>query len=603
MNYFRLSRIGLYIAVLIILPFILIHGQEPKAIRSSEITINGLDLPQIMERIATSSAGNAGTNKDYAKYPTIIWLIDNTTYLKNQKCADLLTTAISKGFSKNQSFNMSVVKYASKPEITLENGTLKDMPRGIESVFKSIDDDCKDPCSTIRFCVDKFKKNQTKKHIVLFTIQNNDIESDLEDTLKLLNENNFTLNIISGGAIMSNSNTDAYGKQPENTTIYRAESAEIELDFKNPHLNWWYPKGIPSEGVKSSDQYYRHKYPFYTTFVFSGYGIYGLSRLAAYSNGKYYLYYLPSNAKSSSFCELHLCSLCEDKKNHSGGTGCNTNYNKFLPAMAPVLLSRDDYSAKYGSDPMYLLLTEIKEKSGGCWLPTGLNTIFDGNGGLSNGHTYQIDRSLQTMDEMIKKLADTMAENSSKGDVRFQAHCTVEMANLYIEKFNLIQFKYYVESNLVNTVKNKSNKQDWGIAYLVPIFECFCHIEESADITYQQKKAGDYAKASELKPKIKKAVNILAQRNKIESFAGAKGEEDLANAFEAVAKVIMNYKGTPWELVARRLPFIVGFRIEFGVGGDQRTNLKPGEPPPPAPNQTPGLTPTQTGPRPTESGH
>ena len=596
-----MKHIILFIAIIsILLSFTPISGQEVKTLRSSDMTINGLDLNQIMEKISMSLS--ITTSKDYAENPTVIFLVDNTSRLKSQKCPELLTAAITKGFAKYPSIKMAVVRYSNNPEIVVENTTPKDIAKGINSVFNSLDDNPKDPCAAIRFCVEKFKKYQSRKYIILFSIQNNDIESDLENTLILLNDNKFTLNVISGGAIMSNPNTDAYGKQPENTAIYRPESAEIELDFKNPHLDWWYPKGISSEGVKSSDEYFRYKYPFYNTFVFSGFGVYGLSRLAAYSGGKYYLYYPPSNTKSSSFCELHLCGICEDKKNHTGGAGCNTNYNKFLPAMAPVLLSREEYSSKYGSDPMSQLLSEIKAKSGGCWLPTGLNTIFDENGNLTNGYTYQVERAFKTMDEMIKKLSGAIAENNSNSDLRFKAHCAVAMANLYIERFNLNQFKYFVEINLANTVKDKSNKQSWNAAYLVPVFECCCHIEESAGITYPQKSKEDYVKASEIKPKIANAVKALIQKKKIDLYGGANGEEDLSRALEEAAKVITQYKNTPWELVARRLPWIAKFRIEFGAAGTQTTKLKPGEPPPPAPNQTPGLTPTQTGPTATETG-
>lgn len=582
------------------------ESDNNKVIRSSDITVHGLELNEIVERISHNISSDISTSN--GKYTAIerpsliIWLVDNSSFLKKSKCPGILSSAINNSFSKIQGFKTSVVSFAKKSKVLCDStDNLKDAVKGIESVFNSTDNNPKDPLEAIRLCVNTFKTYPHKKYLILFTIHNNDLESDLEETLSLLKENKTTLIVISGGAILSDPNDEVYGKNQPDSKVSRIDSAELELDFKNPHLDWWYPKGISEKGGTSGDHYYLHKYPYYNSAVLSGYGVYGLSRLAAYSGGKYYIYYPPTNSKSSSFCELHYCIWCDSKskKGHSGGSGCSTSYNKFLPGMAPILISRQNYTNKYLLDPMYQLLLQLTTKSGGAWISSGFKSIFDDNGKLLEGYLEQIDKQSKAMDELIKTSEDILAKKGKEGDLRFEAHCAVALANLYIERFDLNQFKYFIEKL---NVKNLDKIKDWKMCYLTPIFECLCHLEELLNASNQQKQ--DDKCVIDLKTITDQAIKAFIQKNKIEFYGGKAGEEELSRALLAVAKTIIRYKNTPWELVARRLPIIIKLKVDYWQPDKSAAQQKSAEPPPPIrPEQPlePGQTPSS--PKASETGN
>ncbi|MBI4833969.1 MAG: VWA domain-containing protein [Planctomycetes bacterium] len=601
--------IGLFFAALIIGFLNAQDGDSEKIIRSSDITIFGLDLNGITDDIVRTAGVYKPASKEKDGYvakdpkdtPLIAWLVDNTSYMKTSKCPDLLSAAIAKSFDKCKGYQMSVIKYAKKAVMVCDpTDNIKNVASGINSVFQSVDDGYKDSCAAIRESVELLKKYpNNKKHLVIFTVQNNDLESNLEDTLVLLNENKIKLLVIGGGTILCDPNKDPYGEVPEGSKVYRADSAEIELSFINPHLEWWYPKGNDKK-LSSGDEYYLHNYPYYNTYVFSGYGVYGLSRLAAYSGGKYYMFSPPgSGAPGATFCEMHYCKFCDskNKKNHSGDNGCVAPFDKFLPVFAPLLISREDFNYKYSRDPVYSLLQKICAKSG-AWLAID-KSIFDDDGTISSGYLMMADKELERVNEFIKDMEETLAEKAKDSPKRFVAHAEAVLANLYIERFGLNQ-----QRNFIMKLKPKDLEPTGGNTncYSTVIFECLCHIEELAGITYDKNNKDGYVDAKgSLPDKIMGAVKLMAQKDRITIYGGKEGEDELAKTLNVVIRTIGRYKNTPWELIVRRLPVLARIRIDFSaVGGGMGV---PGVTPPPSsgkkptPSQTPG-----TGPRGSQTG-
>jgi hypothetical protein len=589
-------------------------GDVEKIIRSSDITVHGLDLNGIMDEIVKDTFAKIPEPKNKEGYleqdiPLVCWLVDNTSFLK-RKGFSALAASISKAFQKQKVFKMSVVKFAAKPEITCElTDSLGDVVnKGISSAFNRTDDSCKDYCAAIRFCVNSIKGGSNKKkYIIVFTAENNELESDLEGTLKLLNENNITLVAISGGSILSNPDTEPYGEIPPESRVYRADSPELELEFYNPYLERWYPGGVDGGGnVSPNAVFYTENYPYYNTNVFSGYGVYGLSRLAAYTGGKYYMY-SPGGDKGTSFCELHYCAWCgSNKKEHSAGDGCSSPYDKFLPVMAPVLLSRDDFKYRYGGDPLFKILNKSVGKKD-SWMSANLPPFFDSDGNLTSFYHDQVEKGYSALNELIKTIEDTLAEKGNEGNIRFRNHLEVSLANLYMERFGLSQQKYFIEKM---DIKSMGKTTSWKTAYMFPSFECLCHLEEMTGLSYSKETDDNYADANiEVKSKITASIDAFIKKYKMEIYGGDKGKDELVESLIAAVKAMNKHKNTPWESVVRRLPILVRLKIYYGQPPlanmvepphdlskpvpENKTPKTPAKPPKssPKPGQTPGKGP------------
>ncbi len=604
---------ALFIFICLAVPFLVISflnaqdGEAEKIIRSSDITIFGMDLNGITDDIVRTAGVYKSASKEKDGYvakdpkdtPLIAYLVDNTGYMKTSKCPDLLSAAISKSFDKCKGYQLAIIKYAKKTALVCEpTDNIKNITEGINSVFQAIDDSYKDPCAAIRESVEFLKKYpNNKKYLVVFTVQNNDLESELEETLKLLNDNKITLLVVSGGTILSDPNKDPSGEAPQGSKVYRADSAEIEISFNNPHLEWWYPVGNDKK-LATGDEYYRHNYPYYNAFVFSGYGVYGLSRLAAYTGGKYYMYSPPGDS-GKTFCEMHYCKFCDgkNKKSHSGDSGCGALYDKFIPVFAPLLISRDDFNYKYAQDPIYSLVQKICAK-GGFWMTID-KSVFNDDGSISSGYLMLADKELERVNEFIKTMEETLAEKGKESPKRFVAHAEAVLANLYAERFGLNQ-----QRNFIMKLKPKDLEPTGGNTnyYSTVIFECLCHIEELAGIIYDKKNEDGYVDAKGgLPDKINNAVKLMVQKDRMTIYGGKEGEEELARALNMAIRTIGRYKNTPWELVVRRLPIIAKIRIDFSAIGGGMGVLGVTPPPAsgkkPAPSQTPGKGPRagQTG--------
>lgn len=533
--------------------------KKEELMRSSEITVPGLDLNQITERIATARLGTVP--KDCKEPPLLIWLIDNTSYIETLRCHELLAQAISKELSKYKLFQIALVKFGTKTEVILNpTDKLNAINRAISDIFQKTDNVYKDYCEAIRFCTTSFRDYPGKKHLIIFTLQNNCIDCKLEETLESL-KGNMTLDVISGG------------------TVFQFTSPEFrpeKLDYQTQTISYESPEAEFNRGYRAGTFNSYSPY-FYNNYVSSGYGYYGLSRLAAYSGGKYYLYSPPTNAKSKSFCELHYCAWCgmwgttPTKTKKKQPHDCSTPYTKLIPAFAPMLVSRKYYPELYKNDPFY----KFRHNQKSTFLVRDVKTVFKDGDKVSPEVFKQIENEIQNYTDDIQKTEQLIDQVKDKCDFRFRANAMVLLAEFYIERFNLYQYKSYLEQ------VEKPNQPNYASGYIHAMVECLCHMELSA----KDKDKNNYVNTT-LRSDIDKIVKEMLGNSRMKVYGNTKVEEELTAALMGVAKTIIEYKNTPWELVARRIPLAMSFYIQ------PTTNYNP-----PPTKQPPLQTPeTTTGP-------
>lgn len=563
---------------------------EEPLLKASDVTVSGLDLPTIMKQLASATA-----LKKTQDPPLIVWLIDNTSFVVQTRCLEALAQCLMGTFGKSGKYRFAVVRFGQKSEVVLKpTKSAGDAARAIQTLGLKPEDTYKDYCAAVRFCAEQFKEGLEKKHIILFTLQNNDIESaddmqsDLEPTLALLKENQITLHAISGGSILSDPNGHRIGP---NGSWYAGDSGDRELVKPHSHFQ------------STMVQHYG-----YNTCVPSGWGYYGLSRLAAYTEGKYYLFAPPM--EFTSYCAAHGCQPCD--KDHLKGMGCLTAYAKLSAALAPLLTSRADVLERSKADPVYRLLQDHQ-----AWwnqgrqdgrpvvasphLPFDLKTIFSDGPKVSPKVLEILDKKIATCDEMIATLSEGLKrEAPNVKQARFVAHVESLLAWLSVERYNLRQYRHYL-NGLQRPV-------DWETATIAVRQECLCHF--GAYVVYRRE-----GTKTDVAKEIQGLVVAAIQKRQVEVYGEAQGTAELTDLLTGVADLLGKNRMTPWELVIRRIPIVVQFQIVVPPKPGPSTpvprptqptparpnDLETQRPPPaglPIPTQLPPTTPPAGGPPP-----
>lgn len=293
--------------------------------------------------------------------------------------------------------------------------------------------------AAVRHLVKDLKGEQGERKILLVTLENGDAEDDVERTVLALERSGTRLSVICREAFVS----DSYWilkppRGPPGTTFTGSEAAFVEVPW-GLRFQW----GIPNNGV------------------LSGYAMYGLTRLAAATDGRVYLYYPPSGAHHVC-CGYFWCRclFCDGDHAPEG-----TIYqSQRLKALSPLAASRRDVLRHAVNDPWYRAVQRAWESAarnglvysrptldlqGGTvriernpyrgWTPLGTTVSF-------GSEIARARRLLDACDAILDGMRrDAERARDQGGSERYRAIAETTRLMLYVTRFNLLHYVAFCE--------------------------------------------------------------------------------------------------------------------------------------------------------------
>jgi hypothetical protein len=285
------------------------------------ITVRGLELSQIVRTLADYLAEpiappEAGTQSIEPRL--LIWAIDSGPSTRGQ--LDGLARAIEQHFKDRLAVEHALVLVGEKVTLGPALAHIDTFAAEIRRGTQLGDDQFHALIPAVKQALRHYRQH-AERAVILFSLDNSDVESELEPTVSALRAARVPALAIMPEVAVS----DAFWHKPRQQpfaqraaalglTLAGSEAPLIELPW-----GWANQRLDPQQTIGS------------------GYTAYAWSRLAAASAGRVYLY----NPRSSgpSFCRAIQCDLCAGSH-----TGCDTPYHTHLLAQfEPTVQGRGAY--------------------------------------------------------------------------------------------------------------------------------------------------------------------------------------------------------------------------------------------------------------------
>jgi hypothetical protein len=534
-----------------------------------KITHRPRSLDEVVDRLAVDIPAQINTQKIL-----VCWLLDSTRLTQQMEIHEKLASRIEKVFaamdltwrdrvfmavcSMGDAGKPAGVVSPVSPDLSPAVKAIRDLGGAPDNTYKNVED-------AIRRVTQAMATFVGRRILVVVTLENGDTEDNLEGTIEKLRGAAIALHIVSREAFYS----DPWG-DTRNAALHGAwRSYELEPPFAltghdAPAAE--YPIGWVFDRTGIHDA------------VPSGFGLYSLSRLAAATGGTYSIL-MPAETAGPPFCTEAGCALCEGTH-----TGCDAVYDPArLALVAPSLGPREAYRAdlaKIGLGRSFFQAWQIAWDAGLCAMPptwegrggslnppkgyrnargplhprpAGANTPpegtpwsgwdFDGvtHGGMGIASDWKVEDAIRECEKAIQTLeAGIRTGGLPEPGRRLVAAAETLLCQLHATRFNLNQFRHlrdemktsdsalslppglggFVRSSLSEIRRTPELK--WRLDYR-NIW--FCHGgDRVADVTFL---AG---------PQVRKEQTALVER---------------------VDRNIQKYKGTPWEVLSRRIGLVV----------------------------------------------
>lgn len=202
------------------------------------------------------------------------------------------------------------------------------------------------------------------EHIVLLVaLDDGDVEDDVEKTIALLAKEHVRTEVVTGEATLADSYWAArpFQEKPRGTSLSSADGAVVDLPW-----GWLFQIGSANETAPA------------------GFAVWGLSRLAAATGGRVYLY--ASDAQTKHECApFGRCLFCDG--DHVPQQGWDTTK---VAMLAPLATSREATFATLGGDPAFRAMTT-------AWRAAGEAGLLQSSAGIKlSGTSAAPDRQRPT---------------------------------------------------------------------------------------------------------------------------------------------------------------------------------------------------------------
>lgn len=409
----------------------LYFGQLPAQGSSTAATVTARGA-HTMERGLDSVLGGQGSGAPEER--TLFLLIDATPSLQQAAFADKLAQALRRNAQRLSQTRIGIGVVGFKSVLTLEptkdNGAvLKEVRRLLATPSKNF----QNVYASIRAIAAALAKQPGAHELALVSLDNGDAEDDVEATAAALKRTKTTFKVIASEAYLADSYwaSRTYTQGPRGCKLTGGDAAFIDLPW-----GWLFQMATANEVAPS------------------GFAVYGLSRLAAATNGRVHLYTPPT--ATAHCCAIYgICSFCSN--DHSPST--ETYWSGRIAQYAPSTRSRKEVLRDLVGDP-YLRAT-LKAwrsaqraglvRSNPSVRPAGnalklerrrLRLWLNLTGGLAlSSHAKRADSAARECGRILTVLQkDLAALKGAKGDPRQKAMAKLTAVMLQLAKVNLTTF-------------------------------------------------------------------------------------------------------------------------------------------------------------------
>jgi hypothetical protein len=296
---------------------------EPETPTSADVTDRGRSLESIVDCLLR------GGKTDEPR--TLILLVDPAPALVTARFVSALEGGLKRLGPTDLAIGVGVVGDRESLRVAPGRDRKKILAAVVEALT-SPRNAVRDVMSAVRALARRTKGISGRREIALISMENGDAEKDLEETCAVLAKTGTVLHVVGRSAFLS----DSYWVRRESTAPRDFDMRGQDAAYDDLPWGWLLQASWATESVPS------------------GFGLFGLSRLASVSGGRYFLYY-PSNSVRTGCSPNCGCRLCSG--DHAD---CGTRYEGHrLRDIAPALSSRLEARRALSRDPLFVTLLKV----------------------------------------------------------------------------------------------------------------------------------------------------------------------------------------------------------------------------------------------------
>jgi hypothetical protein len=405
-----------------------VHAEDD-LLRAASVTERGRDVDRILDMILAPPRGVDSDER------VVVLLLDVTASLQKSDFAGELDAALERNARTLAGTKIGVARAGAGGRLVLKPTTQRDLvAQCVRETCAEVDAAFQDVYADVRRILPAVKREKGAREIVLVTFENGDAESELEPTVQALRRGDVRLSVICREAFLS----DAYWilrppRGPSGTRFTGSDGAFVDMPW-GIRFQW----GVPNNGV------------------LSGYAMFGLTRMAAATGGRVYLYYPPTGV-GHVCCGYYWCRCLFCRGDHTPEG--EVYQAQRLKALGPLAESREDVLQHALADPYYRLVQEAWEQASRNGLVYSRPSI-DGSVGAARVERYpyrgwtplgttvsfpsevmRANRILDACDRILKDLDKGLARAREQGGLdRYRAVAETTRLLLHVTRFNLLHY-------------------------------------------------------------------------------------------------------------------------------------------------------------------
>jgi hypothetical protein len=365
---------------------------------------------------------------------TLLLLIDATPSLNEAGFISKLEYAIMKNRSRLGLTEIGLARLGHEKTIVMKpTANLEEVIGGVKEMLRTPETYLQNAYSDIRRLASYMVGKSGVRELVLVTLENGDMEDDLESTVAALSRSKVKFSVITREAYLS----DSYwamrqSMAPRGCKLTGCDSAFVDLPW-----GWLFQNTSANEVTPS------------------GFAVYGLSRLAGSSGGKVFLYTAPASSEHRCFVYSDFCPFCNGDHLPEGDLYQEAKVHFF----APSIRSRNQAFKEASGDPCFSAFIEAWKKASKAGLVRSLPSLraagrvykeernqvgrqaFLFNSVNFNMLASRADKLSLECRKIVKGLEEGLAKESvSRARPRFKAMADLTRVMLHITHVNLIAF-------------------------------------------------------------------------------------------------------------------------------------------------------------------